>query len=154
MTTYSQSVVIELSVDHVFAFVTCVDNNPRWQPSLVETGAVKDGPADLGSRFWERRRFMGISVNSQYVIEEFDPPCLCAVRSVAGPMSFHVRYRLQPAGASTVMCVEGDLGRHGLPRLAVRAAALSAQRELATNLRTLKRALETVAAPLPDGVPT
>jgi ligand-binding SRPBCC domain-containing protein len=142
MATLKHQVVIDLPVEQVFTFVTSAANNLQWQPSLQATWAMTRAPVGVGSRYGERRTFMGIPVASEYLIEEFDPPRGCAVRAVGGPISFRVTYRLRPSGRSTVMEVEGAVIGHALPRLAVGAAVRSANRELAANLRALKVLLE------------
>jgi ligand-binding SRPBCC domain-containing protein len=146
MATLRHQVVIDLPVEQVFSFVTSAANNLRWQPSLQETWAMTRAPVGVGSRYGERRTFMGIPVASEYLVEEFDPPRGCAVRAVSGPISFRVTYRLRPSGGSTVMEVEGVVVAHALPRLAVGTAVRSVNRELATNLRALKAVLETPAS--------
>jgi hypothetical protein len=142
MPRFERSVVVELPVRDVFAFVACVENNLQWQPSLLEVAAVTDGPVGVGSRFWERRRVLGVPVVSEYVIEEFDPPRRCSARSVTGPVAFQVGYHLRPTAGGTLMTVAGDVTHNAICGLAARAATGSAHRELAANLRTLKRLLE------------
>jgi ligand-binding SRPBCC domain-containing protein len=142
MATLEQRVVIDLPVEQVFSFVTSAANNLRWQPSLLETWAITRDPVGVGSRYGERRTFLGIPVASEYLVEEFDPPRRCAVRAVSGPLAFRVTYQLQPSGSSTVMEVEGVVVGHALPRLAVGAALRTANREMASNLQALKSVLE------------
>jgi hypothetical protein len=152
MTRLERSTVIELPVGEVFAFVAHVENNLRWQPSLLEVEVVTDGPVGVGSWFWERRRVLGITVVSEYVIEEFEPPRRCSVRSVAGPLSFRIAYDLRPTVGGTLMNVVGEVTQQAIFGLAARAATGSADRELAANLRTLKRVLEEVEPPIEGAV--
>jgi hypothetical protein len=152
MARVEHSVVIGRPVDEVFAFVTCVENNVKWQPSLLAAAADTAGPVGVGSRFRERRRVLGIPVESEYAIEEFDPPCRCAVRSLAGPLSFHVAYRLCPIADGTLMCVVGDVTQDAILGLPTTAATRLADRALAASLHTLKRVLEGGPAPIAGAV--
>jgi hypothetical protein len=142
MATFEHTVAIRRPGPEVFDYLMCPENNLAWQPSLIAAGAVTDGPVRVGSRFWERRKVLGVPVEIEFEIEQLDPGCYCQTRAVSGPVPFLASYRVRPLGATSVLTAGGEVSDRALPRLAAKAAARTASRELTSNLSLLKQVLE------------
>ncbi len=74
-TTVTSSVVIQRPVDEVFAFVTDMRNNLRWQAEsgLQRVTVEPDGPVGVGTRITETWRFMGQETVSASEITAYEP---------------------------------------------------------------------------------
>jgi hypothetical protein len=142
MATFEHSVTIRRAGPEVFAYLMRPENNLAWQPSLIAAGAVTEGPVQVGSRFWERRKVLGVPVEIEFEVEQFDPGCYCQTRAVSGPVPFLASYLVRPAGIGSVLTAGGEVPDRALPRLAAKAAARTASRELASSLSLLKQVLE------------
>ena len=70
MNEIKMSIHIERPIEEVFLAFTDVRTQPQWDPGLLEGRHEPDGPAQLGTRITEMRRFMGrVSENTSELIE-------------------------------------------------------------------------------------
>ncbi len=105
------AVVIARPIDEVFAFVTNLQNETRWQPEIK---LVKlEGPLQAGSTFREIRVTFGRIYDWHFRITEFDQPHRITIDTINGA----ARYR----GSRIFEAVEGgtkvsEIGELEMPR--------------------------------------
>ena len=75
------SVVIQMPIDQVFAYVIEPANLPEWAPGYVEARSTSEGPIQIGSTSTRITNFSGRESESQHVVTEFEPNALMAVSS-------------------------------------------------------------------------
>jgi uncharacterized protein YndB with AHSA1/START domain len=72
MKTISMDVVINRPVETVFAALNDARSQTQWDPGLLERRHDPDGPARLGTRITEVRRFMGRTMETDSELVEFE----------------------------------------------------------------------------------
>lgn len=99
MATITGSIEIDRPVEEVFGFVADERNEPRYNPDLLRSSKITDGPITVGTRFTAVHRSRGRPVEMTIEITECDrphhfgciPPCreltyaACSVRAHWGP---------------------------------------------------------------------
>jgi uncharacterized protein YndB with AHSA1/START domain len=132
-----REIEIERPPDEVFAFVADPLNDPRWCPKVrsVEGGpdryTVVHAPVPLRpARTMEMTRVAA------------DPPRRLVFRQDDGHDTFEVTYELEPTTAGTLFRQRSD-AEVGVPRFLRPLWRHGIGRDLARQLRELKRVLET-----------
>ena len=134
------SIIIERPIDEVFAFVTDLHNETRWQPEIKLV--TLEGSLQAGSTFREIRVTYGRTYDWHFRITEFDPPYRITIDTINGT----ARY----TGSRIFEAVEGgtevtEIGELEMPRfLGVLNPLFSwlSQRPLRLAYSRLKKMLE------------
>ncbi len=142
METFSNSVTIDRPVDEVFAFLSDLENVPKWNYAIAETRKSSPGPVAVGTTYVQRREIPKPS-EEQLVVTELSPDRRLAVEGKLGPFPAKSRYELEPAGAGTVLVNTVELEMTGPLRLVGGIAASRVKTAVAENLDVLKRLLES-----------
>ena len=105
------TIIINRPIDEVFAFVTNLHNETRWQPEIKLV--TLQGPLQAGSTFRELRVTFGRTYDWQFRITEFDPPHRITIDTLSGT----ARYR----GSRIFAAVAGgtkvtEIGELEMPR--------------------------------------
>ncbi len=105
------AIIIDRPIDEVFAFVTNLNNETRWQ--LEIKSVILEGPLQAGGTFRELRVTFGRTYDWHFRITEFDPPYRITVDTINGT----TRYR----GSRIFEAVEGgtkvtEIGELEMPR--------------------------------------
>jgi carbon monoxide dehydrogenase subunit G len=140
---YRRTIEIARPPEDVFAFVTDLDNLPRWQPTVRELSW--DGEVAEGSTFEETREMLGRRATSRLEVTRLDRPREFAIRVVEGPVRLTVRHLFEASGDGTRLTLEaeGESGR--LLRLAAPLAERAAARQARHDLDRLRTLLEASA---------
>jgi hypothetical protein len=126
----------------VFDFLMQPTNNVAWQRTLLASAPLTDGPVAPGWRFRERRRLLAGTFETEFEVEEHEPPRFCQIRAITGPAPLVATYRLQPCGDATTLTATGRIPTCELGQVVMRAMARMARRELVINLEGLRKILE------------
>ena len=59
MVTNEKIITINRPINEVFAYVSNLENGPKWQPELSEVRRITKGPVKIGSQFSSARIIMG-----------------------------------------------------------------------------------------------
>lgn len=70
-------------VEEVFAYLSDFENTRHWDPGTVETTRLS-GDGGMGTRWANRSRFMGRTVDLEYETVGYDPPTFFACKGVNG----------------------------------------------------------------------
>jgi carbon monoxide dehydrogenase subunit G len=116
----------------VFAYLTDVENLPRWQ-SGVKSATLRDGHIE------ESRSLLGRDINTKLEIVEREEPRRFTLRALNSPVPFTVRHDLEPAERGTRLTVtaEGDV-----PGFAAGLLARRAEKQFRKDFERLKEILE------------
>ena len=140
MFRYRRTIEIGRPPDEVFAFVTDLDNLPRWQPTVRDVRW--DGDLHEGSKFEETREMLGRRARSRLDVVALDPGREFSIRVVEGPVPLTVRHLLEPVAGGTRLTLEAEGEAGGLMRLAAPIAERAAARQASHDLERLKRLIE------------
>lgn len=87
-------------VEEVFAFLSDFENTEHWDPGTVETTRVS-GDGGMGTRYANRSRFMGRTVDLEYETVGYDPPMFFACKGVNGRTTATDVMTFTPDGGGT-----------------------------------------------------
>lgn len=135
------TVVIQKSVDEVFAFVNNPDNTTKWQGG-VEAVKHDGGTSQVGAQYTEVRKFMGREMNTIMEVTAFEVNNKYTAKVVKGPVAFDVDVTFTAEGGNTKMTtiVQGEPG--GFFKLAENMVAKQLKESLEEDGKRLKSLLE------------
>jgi uncharacterized membrane protein len=134
---FDLEVTIERPVAAVFAYVSDVRNLPEWQESAASAEWIEEG-----SRFRERRSFLGRTAQLELEVTALEPDRRFDVKSVSGPVRFEIHHSFEESGAATVVRVTAEAKIGGGLRFAARMVQGQAERQFKADLQRLKQLLE------------
>jgi uncharacterized membrane protein len=134
---FELEVTIERPVAAVFAYVTDVSNLPDWQESAVAAEWIEEG-----SRFRERRSFLGRTVELELEVTAFEQDRRFDVKALTGPVRFEIRHRFDGADGRTRLRVTAEAALGRAARFAAAMAKRQAERQFRSDLDRLKDVLE------------
>jgi uncharacterized protein YndB with AHSA1/START domain len=138
-----RSVVIDCHIEDVFEYVGDPLNDPAWCAKVVQVAQVEgDGPGP-GARYEVVHRPVPLrpARRMAYACVAWDPPHRIAWREEDGADVVDVTYELESVWTSTRL-TQRDEAQLGAPRLVHPVLALGIGRDVARQLRALKRVLE------------
>jgi uncharacterized membrane protein len=133
-------IVIGRPVDEVFAFVTNLDNERRWQPEIESIRLLTPAPFRVGSEFEEVRRSLGRQFHWRFRVTALEPARTFAIASIGGAPVYQGSRRFEPVPAGTRLTETGDLETRGALRLLdplLTWLALRSQRRAFARLKAL-----------------
>lgn len=112
--------VIEVArpVDEAFAYVADFTTAAEWDPGIVESRRVTDGPTETGSRFEVLALFRGKRVPFTYEVTALEPGRRIVLSGEGDRATSVDEITFEPAGAGTRITYEADLRLKGLLRVA------------------------------------
>ena len=150
MTKIERSIVIERPIDEVWEFVHDPTKDAMWQSMLVESQQLTEGPLRVGTRRREVRQFLGLRIEMNLELTEYEPNRRSSLKAVSGPIPLSGSYLLEAVDGATRLTAAGELDAHGLFKLAEPVFARITGRELEANLGHLKDLLEAAGSASSD----
>jgi len=115
MISLQNQIEIDRPVTDVFQFVAHVENAPKWQPAVIETSRITEGPMRVGTQYREVAKMMGRRVTTVCEITELVPDRRIAWKATSsGPFSYQTTYTFTPAGSRTRLDIVGTFSLRGL----------------------------------------
>lgn len=145
MTTVEHSVVINQPIEKVFAYVSDVRNNPKWQTGILDSKVTPDGPARVGTQVTDVRTFIGKKIDAVSEITELEPNKRMGLKSVSGPFPFTASLTLDPAAAATKLTFHIEMEAKGAFKLAEGLVGSGLNKDVESSLHKLKEVLESQA---------
>jgi carbon monoxide dehydrogenase subunit G len=144
MITLHNQIDIDRPIADVFDFIANVENAPKWQPAVIETTRITDGPIRVGTQFREVAKFMGRNINTICEITEIEPLKRFAFKGTSnGPASYQSTYTLESIGNATRITIVGHFQFKGLWRLLEPFIKGEVGKESAQELKEMKAAIES-----------
>jgi hypothetical protein len=143
--------VIPLPPDRVASYAMDWRHDHEWTQGIKQAELTKpaegtsndtaDGEFGEGAEVTRTAYFMRKRIDYVLRVEQYDPPTVLDMRSVAGPFPMHVTYRFDshPEGTLASIRVQGEAGRYY--RLAGPLMALQVRSSIRKDLRDLERNL-------------
>ena len=101
------SIIINRPIEEVFAFVTNLDNETRWQPEIKLV--TLEGPLQVGSTFRELRVTFGRTYDWHFRITEFDPPHRITIDTIGGSARYRGSRLFEAVVGGTKVTEVGEL---------------------------------------------
>lgn len=106
----SASLVIDVPIRTVFAFVADIENMDRWINGVTGPKRTSEGELGVGSTFESGYTYAGKTRRVAYRTVEFEPPTRIASEWTSGPFPFEAVTDLEPAGDGTRITHAIDAG--------------------------------------------
>ena len=103
------SVVIQMPIDQVFAYVIEPANLAEWAPGFVAARSTSEGPIRVGSTSTRITNFSGRDSESQHVVIEFEQNSRMAASSKMGPMEIKEMFELKPTVGGTRVTIAEEV---------------------------------------------
>ncbi len=143
MATVRASTEIQVPVSDVFAFVSNVENIPKWQSEVVTSKVVTPGPTRLGTKYEEVINLLGKKVPTLCEVTEFQPTRRITFRSTSSSIVSYVgAFSLEPDGRATKLSVEAQFTLNGFWKLIDPLFRMEVRKGIHEELDKLKSLLE------------
>jgi hypothetical protein len=143
MIPFTEKVIINRPVEHVFPYVVNLDNQKQWMADVVASKQVSEGPIGVGTRYQQDMKMMGRSLDTMYEITGYEYPTKMSYEAVSrGMMEFGGQYTFTPEGEGTAINFNGYAKFTGAWRLVEPLFAGEVQRGFNKELSELKKVLE------------
>ena len=143
---FTSTLIIDRPVTDTFAFVSDFENMPKWNYFVEETSSESPPGRGAGTIYRQRRR----TDEQRFVVTDFEPDQLVAVRTLPPARDLQMRFTFQPDGGGTRLTDDWTL-ETGLPRWLERIGASRVSSAVRANLAKLKKLLEAGRVRLQDG---
>jgi hypothetical protein len=91
--TFENVVMIARPIEDVFAFLSDLENIPKWNYAIVETRKVSKGPVGVGTTYQQVRSVPSRS-EERLEITTYDPPRQLEIRGQLGTFASRLLYAL------------------------------------------------------------
>jgi carbon monoxide dehydrogenase subunit G len=130
--------------DEVFAFLTDIENIPRWQSGVVQSRPISEGPFRVGYQYRETVKAGPWKLSALCTVTDVKPnERFTFVMTSDGPLDCEARFDLQPVAGGTRVTVQGTARLKGVWRLLQPMMASELRKETKAELETLRRLLES-----------
>ena len=146
MARIESSVVIGRPLDDVYAYVSDLENDAKWQTGIEESRFTSGGPDQVGSIGRKVSRFLGRRIESTWEIaaaDEGEGYKTVTIKSKSGPFPYEGTYHLESAEDATRLTLVGDADVGGFFKLGEPILVRVARRQTESELQKLKDILES-----------
>ncbi|NDJ77079.1 MAG: hypothetical protein GYB65_12560 [Chloroflexi bacterium] len=145
MSEIKMSIHIERPIEEVFIALTDARSQPQWDSGLLEGRHEPDGPAQLGTRMIEVRKFMGRVIETTSELIEFEANRKIVRNGKNGPMTLTGILTFTQTDSGTRVDWTWILEMAGLVSLMTPIIASQLKRSAEPSLSNLKQLLENGA---------
>ena len=141
MIDIEDSVIINQTVEKVFAYATNLENNMCWQSDVILSEQTSEGPFGRGATYRLVNRFMGQFFDSEGIISEYVPNEICTYCFTAGPVSGESRFIFEAVHGGTRFLTRSNIELKNLKMLGF-LVKRKARHQVRNDLQKLKKILE------------
>jgi uncharacterized membrane protein len=142
MLKLESSIVINRSIEEVFAVLSNVEQNPKWSSVFLEAQQTSEGLIGVGTTWRVVQKALGQRMEGEVEVTAYEPNRRCAQKSKAGPFPAEVRQTYEPAEGGTRVSVVIEAEPGGFFKLAEPLVKTMLKRGITTDLATLKDLME------------
>lgn len=139
-------ILIARPIEEVFDFVADECNEPRYNPRMIHSEKLTEGPVDRGTLFQATTRSGRGTAEMVIEVTEFHRPSRLASTTTLSSMDIRGLLTFEPVGEATRMRWSWDIQPHGALRLMGPVVTLLGRRQELAVWTGLKKILETRAA--------
>jgi uncharacterized membrane protein len=116
MATIERTVTTSRPLEDVFAFITNLENFPKFQDGLTEMRVTPAGSTAVGTKATGVRHVLGRRVEQTFEVTENVPNQRFAISAKGGPLTTENRYTFEQADGGTRIKIFFEV-RGGLPMM-------------------------------------
>lgn len=142
MINFTNSIQIDRPIGEVYAYLSDLENTPKWNWAITATKKTTPGPASVGTRYRQTR---SVPQPGTEILEitALETNQLIEVRGTLAQFSAHLSYHLDDHTSRTEVTNTVILEAKGALRLVAPALRRQIKRAVADNLNELRAQLET-----------
>jgi len=140
MVNIAGEILIKRPAKEIFDFVSDERNN--YDPRVLRTELLTNGPIGVGTRFHSESKSMGRTVKMIVEITGYERPQRLATSTHLASMDIHSTLLFEPVAEGTLLRWSSNLEPHGLLKLITPLIAAIGRRQTSTIWANLKRTLE------------
>ncbi len=148
MVTNEKIITINRPINEVFAYVSNMENGPKWQPELSEVRRITKGPVKIGSQFSSARKIMGQELVTTIEFVAYGPNSKYTIKSITGPLPFEQTTLFESTAEGTKLTTKIELHPSGDMAQAEPMLRESLKQEMETDFDGLKKLLESKVTPV------
>ena len=145
MAKMETTIVINRSLEEVFAFTTNFENQPKWQSRLLEAQQTSEGPIGVGTKWRFVAKFLGQRIEFEQECIEYEPNRMYAGKSTSGPFPIEGRQTYNPVEGGTKLNVTVEVQPGEFFKLAEPLVVSMLKRLTDADLANLKDLMEAGA---------
>jgi hypothetical protein len=142
MAKITGEIIIDRPVGQVYDFVADETNEPKYNPDLLRSEKVTDGPIGVGTRFAAQHASVGHPVDMIVEVTGYDRPRRFASRTTMGWAEVRGELTFDAAETGTRMRWAWDVQPKGLARVLTPVVVIVGRRQEQAVWTGLKRHLE------------
>jgi len=141
---YGASVVIDRSIDEVFAFLADGENDRKFSPRVLEIAKTSDGPPGVGTVYKSKVKDGALKSDREFEYTEFEQPTKIrwSERSKNMITVPEGGYDLEPEGGGTKLSFFNEFEGHGFGKLLTGFALRQARKQADDFASSIKSAVE------------
>lgn len=143
MVTNEKIITINRPINEVFAYVSNMENGPKWQPELLGVHRITEGSLGIGTQFSSARKIMGQNLETTIEFTAYEPNSKYIIKSISGPLPFEQSTLFEPIAEGTKLTTKIELYPSGDMAQAEPMLAESLKQEMETDFDGLKKLLES-----------
>ncbi len=149
MPVLRETLEADVPVEDAFAFIADFANASRWDPGVVTSERIDDGPLGVGARYRIGIRLAGRISPMEYRVTTFDPPHRVVLEGAGASVAATDEIRFHPTDRGTRLEYIADIRLQGIARV-LGPFTGGTFRRIARDARTgLERTLAERATPGP-----
>ncbi len=138
------SIVINRSIEEVFAVLSNVENNPKWSAVFLEAKKTSEGPVGVGTTWRIVGRAFGQGIEGEVEVTEYEPNRKWAQKQ-SRPIPAKIWQTYEPVEGGTRVSVTLEAEPGGFFKLAEPLLKTLMKRGIATDLANVKDLMEAHA---------
>lgn len=143
MIKHSKSIEIKAPVSEVFAFISNLENIPKWQSEVVNSKIISSGPLQAGTRFEEIVKVLGKKMSTVCEVTDYQPTKRFGFRSdSANIISYNGNFQFEPIGRDTRLTISAVFGLNGFWKIMEPIFGFEVRKGIGHELKILKSILE------------
>lgn len=143
MIRIKQEVLIDRPINQVFAFVSDLKNELQWRTTVQELKAITPGPTGRNTEFRQLGKFLGLRIESSFVIDEFEENRKLGFKTTDGTVESTGGYLFEPVAGATFLTYFCDINFSRLFKIAEPLIGRLYKKRVSSDLEGLKELLQT-----------
>lgn len=140
---FETSIVVNRPIEEVAAYLSRLENDPRWRSEWVDAESASDGSLGVGTTTILYGQFWGRRPRAVYAVSRYEPTELTEWRTVSGPLPLTFRRAFRAVDGGTQVTFGYDAKPNVVLKLLEPLIIRMGKRQLTGDLPRLRAILES-----------
>lgn len=143
VTHIEHTIVINRPVSEVFAYLSKPENMPKWAKATLDAAQTSEGPVGVGTTCYVVNKAMGMQVNMDFVVTEFEQDSVYAAKTTKSLFPMELTYKFESVDGGTRVHVTSEADLAGVMSMAGPLLKRKGESQIKDDHANLKRILES-----------